>query len=47
MEMNTNTISYGSVCSGIEAASVAWEVLGFSPAMAAPVNDNKKSKGAA
>lgn len=30
--MNTNTISYGSVCSGIEAASVAWEVLGFSPA---------------
>ena len=27
--MNTNTISYGSVCSGIEAASVAWEVLGF------------------
>ena len=29
--MNTNTISYGSVCSGIEAASVAWEVLGFSP----------------
>lgn len=30
--MNTNTISYGSVCSGIEAASVAWEVLGFIPA---------------
>lgn len=30
--MNTNTISYGSVCSGIEAASVAWEALGFSPA---------------
>ena len=30
--MNTNTISYGSVCSGIEAASVAWKVLGFSPA---------------
>ncbi|EJG5415739.1 DNA cytosine methyltransferase [Salmonella enterica] len=23
---------YGSVCSGIEAASVAWEALGFSPA---------------
>jgi len=30
--MNTNTISYGSVCSGIEAASIAWEVLGFNPA---------------
>ena len=23
---------YGSVCSGIEAASVAWEPLGFTPA---------------
>lgn len=26
------TISYGSVCSGIEAASVAWECLGWQPA---------------
>ena len=25
------TITYGSVCSGIEAASVAWEVLGWRP----------------
>lgn len=25
------TITYGSVCSGIEAASVAWEPLGFRP----------------
>lgn len=24
-------LTYGSVCSGIEAASVAWEVLGYSP----------------
>lgn len=26
------TITYGSVCSGIEAASVAWECLGWQPA---------------
>jgi DNA (cytosine-5)-methyltransferase 1 len=26
------TITYGSVCSGIEAASIAWEPLGFRPA---------------
>lgn len=25
------TITYGSVCSGIEAASVAWEILGWHP----------------
>ncbi|MCU6199095.1 DNA cytosine methyltransferase [Citrobacter cronae] len=25
------TVTYGSVCSGIEAASVAWEVLGWRP----------------
>lgn len=25
------TIKYGSVCSGIEAASIAWEALGFEP----------------
>ncbi|WP_329611198.1 DNA cytosine methyltransferase [Plesiomonas shigelloides] len=27
-----DSMRYGSVCSGIEAASVAWEPLGFSPA---------------
>lgn len=27
-----NTIPYGSVCSGIEAATVAWHDLGFEPA---------------
>ena len=26
------TLRYGSVCSGIEAASVAWEPLGWRPA---------------
>lgn len=26
------TITYGSVCSGIEAASIAWEPLGWKPA---------------
>lgn len=26
------TITYGSVCSGIEAASIAWETLGWKPA---------------
>jgi DNA (cytosine-5)-methyltransferase 1 len=28
---NTQHITYGSVCSGIEAASVAWHCLGFKP----------------
>ncbi|EAS8627229.1 DNA cytosine methyltransferase, partial [Salmonella enterica] len=27
-----NNLSYGSVCSGIEAASIAWEPLGMRPA---------------
>lgn len=44
MEMNTNTISYGSVCSGIEAASVAWEVLGFSPAWFSQFDPEHKCK---
>lgn len=42
--MNTNTISYGSVCSGIEAASVAWEVLGFSPAWFSQFDPEHKYK---
>ena len=25
-------LTYGSVCSGIEAASIAWEPIGFKPA---------------
>lgn len=29
---SVSSIEFGSVCSGIEAASVAWEPLGFSPA---------------
>ncbi len=31
------TFTYGSVCSGIEAASVAWEPLGFKPAWFAEI----------
>lgn len=27
----TTDIDYGSICSGIEAASLAWEILGFEP----------------
>lgn len=27
-----NNLVFGSVCSGIEAASVAWDELGFIPA---------------
>ena len=42
--MNTNTISYGSVCSGIEAASVAWEVLGFIPAWFSQFDPEHKYK---
>ena len=30
-------MKYGSVCSGIEAASVAWESLGFTPAWFAEI----------
>lgn len=30
-------VFYGSVCSGIEAASVAWESLGFKPAWFAEI----------
>lgn len=33
------SISYGSVCSGIEAASVAWERLGFIPAWFAEIEE--------
>lgn len=32
-----NSMIYGSVCSGIEAASVAWEPLGFTPAWFAEI----------
>ena len=42
--MTNNTISYGSVCSGIEAASVAWEVLGFSPAWFSQFDPEHKYK---
>lgn len=31
------TFTYGSVCSGIEAASIAWEPLGFKPAWFAEI----------
>ncbi len=31
-------LTYGSVCSGIEAASVAWEPLGWQPAWFAEVD---------
>lgn len=37
-------ISYGSVCSGIEAASVAWESLGFSPAWFSQFDPDHKYK---
>lgn len=30
-------VSYGSVCSGIEAASVAWDCLGWQPAWFAEI----------
>jgi site-specific DNA-cytosine methylase len=30
-------MNYGSVCSGIEAASVAWEPLGWKPAWFAEI----------
>lgn len=30
-------ISYGSVCSGVEAASLAWEPLGWEPAWFAEI----------
>ena len=32
MNASMGALRYGSVCSGIEAASVAWESLGWSPA---------------
>src|SRR5690554_5646544 len=35
--MNNAVIRYGSVCSGIEAASVAWEPLGWQPAWFAEI----------
>lgn len=35
--MNNVQISYGSVCSGIESASVAWEPLGWRPAWFAEI----------
>ena len=31
------TIRYGSVCSGVEAASLAWEPLGWQPAWFAEI----------
>lgn len=42
--MTNNTISYGSVCSGIEAASVAWEALGFSTAWFSQFDPEHKYK---
>ena len=35
--MADNQINFGSVCSGIEAASVAWEQIGWSPAWFAEI----------
>jgi DNA (cytosine-5)-methyltransferase 1 len=35
--MDSNALSYGSVCSGIESASVAWEPLGWRPAWFAEI----------
>ena len=34
----TEAMTYGSVCSGIEAVSVAWEPLGFQPAWFAEID---------
>ena len=33
----TGAIRYGSVCSGVEAASLAWEPLGWQPAWFAEI----------
>jgi site-specific DNA-cytosine methylase len=35
--MKSKQLSYGSVCSGIESASVAWEPLGWRPAWFAEI----------
>ena len=37
-------VTYGSVCSGIEAASVAWEVLGFEPSWFSQFDPDHKYK---
>ena len=34
-----NTLSYGSVCSGVEAASVAWDNIGFTPSWFSEIDD--------
>ena len=36
--MNTPALRYGSVCSGIEAVSVAWQPLGLEPAWFAEID---------
>ncbi|WP_458294530.1 DNA cytosine methyltransferase [Burkholderia pseudomallei] len=36
--MNTRALRYGSVCSGIEAASVAWQPLGLEPTWFAEID---------
>jgi site-specific DNA-cytosine methylase len=38
-------LKYGSVCSGIEAASVAWEPLGWKPASECPDGPRYKALG--
>lgn len=40
------TLRYLSVCSGIEAATVAWEPLGWRPAWFSQIDPDHKGKGA-
>ena len=37
-DLPSNAMRYGSVCSGIEAATVAWEPLGWKPAFYSEIN---------
>jgi DNA (cytosine-5)-methyltransferase 1 len=38
MNVSPPPLRYGSICSGIEAVSVAWEPLGFEPAWFAEID---------